>query len=114
MTQRSSTAGRRLEQELLEYLARHPQGCDTVEGIAHWWLLEQRVRRGLTEVKGALARLEAAGRVRSRRQADGQVCYWPVPLRMTEIPGQAREAPQTTRGLKGSDPGLQGRARSTP
>lgn len=50
--QRSETA-----QEILAYLAAHPEAQDTLEGIVQWWLLEQKIRRQTARVKEALAEL---------------------------------------------------------
>jgi hypothetical protein len=66
-----------LDQELtgavLAYLAEHPAAMDTVEGIAEWWLLRQRVRVVVEQVERVLARqvkngvLEAVGTGPARR-----------------------------------------------
>lgn len=46
-------------QDILGYLAEHPQAMDTAEGIAEWWIMRQQIRvnvatltrvlRGMTE-----------------------------------------------------------------
>lgn len=65
----------RIEREILEYLARHPGAQDTFEGIAEWWLLERWVRHETGEVRAALDRLVAAGRLGQRRGRDGRMHY---------------------------------------
>jgi hypothetical protein len=65
---------------LSEYLRRNPQACDTLDGIARWWLggewrqrttLVQEALDGLEEL-GVIERVQAGdGRVRYRRRADG-------------------------------------------
>jgi hypothetical protein len=66
-----------LDQELadavLAYLAEHPAAMDTVEGIAEWWLMRQRVRVVVEQVERVLDRqaedgvLEVVGAGPSRR-----------------------------------------------
>ena len=63
------------DSEILEYLARHPQAQDTVEGIAEWWILEQRVHASSAEVRAALDRLVARGLVSAQSSQDGRVFY---------------------------------------
>ena len=61
--------------QILTYLSTHRDAQDTVEGIAEWWLLEQRVRHVITEVKKALAELVAQGLVLERAGQDGRARY---------------------------------------
>ena len=61
--------------QILTYLKTHRSAQDTVEGIAEWWLLEQRVRNVITEVKRALAKLVAQGLVVERSGRDGRIRY---------------------------------------
>ena len=69
-------AGRpQIAQDVLAYLVEHPQAQDTMEGITHWWLLEQGIARRTAEVQSALAELVMKGLVLERRGADGRVHY---------------------------------------
>jgi len=61
--------------EILNYLLRHSSARDTLEGIAQWWLLEQRIRTALSQVKGALNELVAQELVVASEHADGQIHY---------------------------------------
>ena len=61
--------------QILAYLRRHRRAQDTLEGIAEWWMLEQRIRHVITEVKEALAELVARGMVVERIGRDGRVHY---------------------------------------
>jgi hypothetical protein len=61
--------------EVLSYLSGHPEAQDTIEGIAEWWLLEQRIRHEITEVKKALDELVAQGLILERSGRDGHVHY---------------------------------------
>lgn len=46
---------------ILAYLAENPAAADTVEGIAHWWLLEREIRDQSAAIERALAALAAEG-----------------------------------------------------
>jgi hypothetical protein len=61
--------------QILGYLSTHPNAQDTAEGIAEWWLMEQRVRCRVREVKRALVELVAEGVVVERTARDGRVHY---------------------------------------
>jgi hypothetical protein len=50
-----------LADDVLDYLLRYPDAEDTVEGIAQWWLAEQRAAQTLAAVQRAVAELEAQG-----------------------------------------------------
>lgn len=67
--------GRPLTDEVLAYIVRHPQAQDTVEGIAEWWLLEQQIRRAVSEVEAALSQLVAEGFLVARQGGDGRTYY---------------------------------------
>ena len=75
---------------LLEYLHSNPQACDTLDGIARWWLggqwrqqtaLVQDALDGLEEL-GVIERVEAGdGRVRYRRRERGDTLPPSMPRR---------------------------------
>ncbi len=50
-----------LARELLDYLAEDSGAMDTLQGIAEWWLLRQRVRMVVRQVERVLLRLTAEG-----------------------------------------------------
>ena len=64
-----------LTQQILAYLADHPKAQDTVEGILHWWLLEQQIKNLEVQVEKALAELVANKVVLERRGSDGRIHY---------------------------------------
>ena len=43
------------------YLTEHPQAMDTVEGIAHWWLMRQHVRVQVEALSRVLHAMAEAG-----------------------------------------------------
>src|SRR5262249_44199861 len=64
-----------IAKDVLSYLVEHPQAQDTLEGITHWWLLEQEILQRTAEVQSALAELVEKGLVMERRGEDGRVHY---------------------------------------
>ena len=64
-----------LADEVLAYLVQHPQARDTIEGIAEWWLLEQRIRTAVVEVEAALSDLVGQDFLIMRQCRDGRMYY---------------------------------------
>jgi hypothetical protein len=50
-----------VESAILAYLAERPESCDTLRGIAEWWIVQYTVRFGVETVAAALERLAEAG-----------------------------------------------------
>ncbi|MFC1475878.1 hypothetical protein ACFLQW_02625 [Candidatus Zixiibacteriota bacterium] len=50
-----------LAKVILRYFLQNPEAADTLEGIAHWRLLETRVRESLVEVADSLDLLISLG-----------------------------------------------------
>lgn len=65
----------RLANEILAYLAEHPDARDTLEGIVQWWLLEQEIKKWMAEVKTALADLVDEGLVIEEQGIDARIHY---------------------------------------
>jgi hypothetical protein len=61
--------------EILAYLAEHPDARDTLEGIVQWWLLEQEIKKWAAEVKAALDDLVVEGLVIEERGVDARTHY---------------------------------------
>lgn len=64
-----------IARQILAYLVEHPQARDTLEGILHWWLLEQQIKRWTPLVQEAILELIAQGWVRESKGRDGQTHY---------------------------------------
>ena len=64
-----------LTRELLTYWVEHPEALGTIESIAEWWILEQRIQRAVTDVRMVLADLVKKHFVVERCQADGRNRY---------------------------------------
>ncbi len=61
--------------EILAYLQRVPDAMDTIEGIACWWLMEQRVIQTMGAVQKALELLVARDLVEVIKTHDGRILY---------------------------------------
>jgi Fe2+ or Zn2+ uptake regulation protein len=55
----TDVADQDLGSAILAYLAERSQAMDTVEGIAEWWLLRQRVIFAVQQVERVLQQLQA-------------------------------------------------------
>jgi len=47
--------------DVLRYFVRNPEAADTVEGVARWRLLDEKIYRNLEQVTRAMAWLVAQG-----------------------------------------------------
>lgn len=77
----SSTETRKIRKEevarqILEYLQRHPHASDTLDGIAKWWVMEQRLSESVLIVRQALEQLEMEGVIHARNTPDGRTLYF--------------------------------------
>ena len=64
-----------LAREILGYLERNPDACDTLVGIARWWLLKQRVHAATEDVQCALNQLMKLGLVSRNENPPGPMMY---------------------------------------
>ncbi|KKO20035.1 MAG: hypothetical protein BROFUL_01234 [Candidatus Brocadia fulgida] len=62
-------------QEILAYLSEYPDAEDTLEGVAEWWLLKQKVRHKASEVKESLSELVAQGILLEHKGKDAHIYY---------------------------------------
>ena len=83
-------------------MVEHPEAKDTVEGIADWWLLKQRIQVALAEVRAALTELAARGFLNTQRERDGRIRFGLNPEKAVEISawltksGKPAARPRTT------------------
>src|SRR5258705_1326716 len=61
MSLTSEHAKEELARHVLRYFLHNPQSADSLEGVARWRLLEEKIHRTLTETKSVLDRLTAEG-----------------------------------------------------
>jgi hypothetical protein len=50
-----------LAEAVMNYLAEHPQAMDTLQGIAEWWVMRQKVRADLEALTKVLSDLADQG-----------------------------------------------------
>ncbi|MBK6850925.1 MAG: hypothetical protein IPG93_04730 [Burkholderiales bacterium] len=63
-------------QQLSIYLRKHPDACDTSEGIAHWWITGVSSSSvPVAVVETALRWMRACGVVEAIHAADGRIRY---------------------------------------
>jgi DNA-binding MarR family transcriptional regulator len=60
---------------ILAYLSDTPDAGDTLEGIAEWWLLTQRIKFEMRTVSAAVASLVAEGLIVERKGRDSRSIY---------------------------------------
>jgi hypothetical protein len=61
--------------EILDYLGRHPDAQDTIDGILHWWVLDAGIRKWAPKIAETVAQLVEQGFLEQKPSADGQVFY---------------------------------------
>ena len=61
--------------EIRQYLEHYPEAADTLEGIARWWLTQQRFQQARDTVQQALDQLVAEGVVEKYITAEGKTVY---------------------------------------
>ncbi len=71
--------------EILEYLRKHPDASDTLEGIAEWWLFSQRIGCEVKKVRAAVCGLLRDGWIVAQKSRDATVRYRLNPAKRDEI-----------------------------
>jgi hypothetical protein len=64
-----------IEDAVLGYLGCHPHAADTLDGIAHWWLPQQRYVTAQARIEAVLQHLVTRGVLRLRRLPNGSALY---------------------------------------
>lgn len=57
---------------IVRYLAEHPQASDTLDGIAEWWIMRQRVEVEFTTLKEVLRQLTESGLLEEIGEGDNR------------------------------------------
>lgn len=70
---------------ILAYLSKNEDAQDTLEGIAHWWLLQQSIEQHLPLVRKALAELVDQELVLRHERRGTQPRYGINPQKRKEI-----------------------------
>jgi hypothetical protein len=64
-----------ISQEILEYLRKHPEASDTLEGITEWWVLSQRIQDDVKKVQEAVSILVGQGWLVEIKGSDSRIRY---------------------------------------
>ena len=64
-----------LSRQILDYLQKHPEASDTLEGIATWWLEQQRIEHLVEEVAEALELLVKKGALCAHKKTSAITTY---------------------------------------
>jgi len=76
---------RELGLAILRYLESHPEAKDTLEGIAQWWLMQERSKRMLGDVERAAAWLCSQGLILETQRPGVPPYYQLNPQKREEI-----------------------------
>lgn len=76
--------------EIMTYLANHPNAADTLDGVAKWWLLDRADKLQLGQVKQALDELVAKGLVAAQKGGDSKIVYRVNRSRLEDIKKRSR------------------------
>jgi hypothetical protein len=80
MAQQNNISG-----QILNYLFKHPDASDTLEGITEWWLLNQKIRYEMEKVKVAVSKLVEEGWVIEIPEKNSTIRYKLSPKKRKEI-----------------------------
>jgi hypothetical protein len=61
--------------EILDYLSRHPDAQDTIDGIMHWWVLDACIRHWSPRIAETVAQLVQQGFLERKPATDGHIFY---------------------------------------
>lgn len=64
-----------LKEQILRYLESHPDAADSPEGIAMWWIPQQRQKESVAKVSEVLELLVDDGVIQKKELKDGRVIY---------------------------------------
>jgi hypothetical protein len=64
-----------IARDIVEYLQKHPEASDSLEGITEWWLLHQRIQDEVMRVKEAVLNLIQQGWLIEIRGRDSRIHY---------------------------------------
>jgi hypothetical protein len=61
--------------EILDYLARHPDAQDTIDGILQWWVLDACIRKWTPKITETVSLLVEKGFLEMKPSEDGHFLY---------------------------------------
>lgn len=84
--------------EILGYLERNPQAGDTLDGVAQWWVVQQRIHAAVQEVRCALEQLVQLGLVSRRKTTPHGPVLYAVRKRATRAKAEKENQPINDEG----------------
>ena len=61
--------------EIMAYLSERPMASDSLDGIAHWWLVQQAIEKNLKLVEQALEQLANEGKISKKMNSNNNLIY---------------------------------------
>jgi hypothetical protein len=61
--------------EIMEYLQKRPMASDSLEGVMHWWLMQQSIMKNKNLVEQALEQLAEQGKVSKNINPNRETFY---------------------------------------
>ncbi len=61
--------------EIMSYLHRRPMASDSLDGITHWWLVQQTIAKNKVLVEQALDQLAEEGKVIKKTSGNARAIY---------------------------------------
>ena len=79
---------------ILDYLWNNQQAQDTLQGIAQWWLPQQRIETSRTTLKEVLAELVSRGFILESKGKDAQTHYRVNHRKLRQIAATLKQPPE--------------------
>lgn len=61
--------------EIMSYLDRRPMASDSLDGITHWWLVQQAIVKNKVLVEQALGQLAQEGKIIKKMSGNAEAIY---------------------------------------
>ena len=61
--------------EIMTYLRQRPMASDSLDGITHWWLVQQAIEKNIDLVEQALEQLAQEGKVSKQVNTDNDAIF---------------------------------------
>ena len=61
--------------EIMRYLQERPMASDSLDGITHWWLVQQAIEKNISLVEQALEELAKEGKISMQVNTNSDAIY---------------------------------------
>ncbi len=65
--------------KIMTYLRQHPLASDSLEGVSHWWLVQQEIKKDTDLVEQALEHLAREGKLTRKMNSNRESIYGLTP-----------------------------------